>query len=107
MLSADTAVFTTASAIAASLLTVLVFTVSVRSYALPNDTSGLLLLIYLSNYVHLVSMGMFYRSAKPLLAPLVMAATFLVLSALRDTSNNPAQLRTGLWSGVLRDEPAR
>jgi hypothetical protein len=101
LLAADWLVFIPASAIVASILTVAVFMRAARSYGLPAHTSGLVLLIYSSNYVHLVSMGMFYRSAKPLLAPLVMAAVFLVLATLRDSSDSPPRLRTTALVTVL------
>jgi hypothetical protein len=40
------------------------------------------LLLYLTNYVHVVTMGMFYRSTKPLLAPVLMATAFYLLALI-------------------------
>jgi hypothetical protein len=80
-----------ASSIAASLLTAAIFFWCARRYrALPPLTTTLLLLLYLSNYVYLVTMGMFYRSSKPLLAPILMGTTFYVLSLLGEDSPSAA-----------------
>ena len=77
------------SAVAASVLSVAVFHWGARRYrAVPALTGALLLLLYLSNYVHLVTMGMFYRSAKPLLTPVVMATAFYIASIL-DADRRP------------------
>lgn len=45
-----------------------------------------LLLIYLTNYVQVVSAAVYYRSAKPMLAPLALLATFQVASVVRNAS---------------------
>jgi hypothetical protein len=86
LLASDRPVFIPLSAMVAALLTIAVFWRGARDYPLSPVTAGLILLVYSTGFVHLVTMGMFYRSTKPLLAPLVMSATFLVLSALRDRS---------------------
>lgn len=76
-------VFVPASALLSSLLTVIIFFRSARRYtALGALTATLLLLLYLTNYVHIVTMGMFYRSTKPVLAPLLMGTTFYIMSLI-------------------------
>jgi hypothetical protein len=83
LLAREQAVFIPASAILASVLTVASFFAGIARYrGLPPLTAALVLLLYLTNYVHLVTMGMFYRSTKPLLAAVLMATTFAVLSVI-------------------------
>ena len=73
----DVTLFIPLSAVIASALTVGIFFYAVRRYrGLTALTASLLLLVYLSNYIHLVTMGMFYRSTKPLLAPVLMGTAF-------------------------------
>ena len=73
----DLTVFIPLSAVVASALTVGIFLYAIRRYrGLTPLTASLLLLVYLSNYIHLVTMGMFYRSTKPLLAPVLMGTAF-------------------------------
>jgi hypothetical protein len=67
LLGLDWPLFVPTSTVAASLLTVVVFVAAARRYALPALTTSLLALVYFSSYTHLVTMGMFYRSAKPAL----------------------------------------
>ena len=84
LMAMDITWFIPATAILASALIVTVFFVSVRRYrAIPPLTAGLLLLLYLTNYVHAVTMGVFYRSTKPLLAPVLMATAFFIATLLR------------------------
>lgn len=79
LMGMDMVVFIPLTAMAASLLTVAIFFWAVRRYrTIPAFTAALLLLVYLTNYVHVVTMGMFYRSAKPLLAPLLLLTSLLV-----------------------------
>jgi hypothetical protein len=74
-----------ASSIVVLVLTTTVFLRSAARYrALPVLTRLLLLLVYYTNYIHLVTVGMFYRSSKPMLAPLLMAAAFYVLRLVRE-----------------------
>lgn len=74
-----------ASSIVALVLTTIVFLRSSARYrVLPLLTRVLLLLVYYTNYIHLVTVGMFYRSSKPMLAPLLMASTFYVLRLVRE-----------------------
>ena len=83
------------SAVLSGGLTAIVFLRAARRQAhVPALTAWLLLLVYLSNYAYLVTMGMLYRSAKPLLPPLLIAATFYVRSRLRDARAD-ASARTG------------
>ena len=87
LIAAGHDVFVPASAIAASVATVVVFLAGVRaSGGVPPLTAALLLLMYLTNYVHVVTMGMLYRSAKPALAPVAMGAAFYLAALLRDSS---------------------
>lgn len=89
LMSLDIVSFIPMTAVIASALTVAVFLLSVRKYrTLPVLTAGLLLLIYLTNYIHLVTMGVFYRATKPLLAPILMATTFYLATLL--TREKPA-----------------
>ena len=77
----DLMVFIPLSAVIASVLTVGIFLYAIRRYrGLTPLTASLLLLVYLSNYIHLVTMGMFYRSTKPLLAPVLMGTAFYLAS---------------------------
>lgn len=77
-------IFVPLSGIVASILTVFLFLRGARRYShVPAVTALLLLLAYLTNYAHLVTMGMLYRSAKPLLPPLIVGGTFYLLSRRR------------------------
>ncbi len=51
---------------------------------LGSTTMGLMLLVYVTNFVHLVTAGVFYRSAKPLLAPTLLAALFYVYDVVSE-----------------------
>jgi hypothetical protein len=82
---ADRPVFVPASAIAASALSILITFAALRRFPpVAQLAAALMLLVFLSNYVHLVTMGMLYRSAKPLLVPVLMGTVFYVLALLRD-----------------------
>ena len=84
-----------ASALAASALTVLVFLTGWRATFphLHEATAGLVLLAYLTNFTFLVTTGLFYRSAKPVLAPIVLALLFCLYRAAVGTAG-PAD---GRW----------
>jgi hypothetical protein len=91
LMTRDLAVFVPASSVAAAIASVAIFAVGVRrTTRLPSLSAALLLLAFITNYVYLVTMGMLYRSAKPMLAPVLMAATFyvvfLVQGAPRDSN---------------------
>ena len=96
-------IFVPLSAVLASVLTVLVFLRGARRYVhVPAVTALLLLLTYLTNYAHLATMGMLYRSAKPLLPPLVAGLTFYVMSQLRrDTPSEMSEMRRSRWAPAL------
>jgi hypothetical protein len=73
--------FVPASVFLASLLTVAAFVLAHREASRRLGLgAALLLLVYLSNYVYLVTMGMHYRSTKPLLAPVVMGTAFYLVT---------------------------
>jgi hypothetical protein len=89
----DLTVFIPLSAVVASALTVGIFLYAVRRYpGLTPLTASLLLLVYLSNYIHLVTMGMFYRSTKPLLAPVLMGTAFYLASVIEGRARRWAPL---------------
>src|SRR5262249_26132857 len=79
-------IFVPLSAIGASVLTVVVFLAGVRRYGMRPLTAALLLLMYLTNYVHVVTMGMLYRSAKPMLSPVVMGTAFYLAALVQNSS---------------------
>jgi hypothetical protein len=66
------------SALAAGCLTVAIFVVSTARWfpRVPPVTATLILLLYLTNHVYSVTTAVYYRSAKPLLAPIILAALF-------------------------------
>ena len=79
-----------------------------RCAALPPQAqlaAALMLLVFLSNYVHLVTMGMLYRSAKPLLVPVLMGAVYYVLAILRDRRVLQSPESVASDSGVHRFRP--
>jgi hypothetical protein len=89
----DVTVFIPLSAVVASALTVGIFLYGIRRYhGLTLLTASLLLLVYLSNYIHLVTMGMFYRSTKPLLAPVLMGTAFYLASVFEGCTRRWAPL---------------
>jgi hypothetical protein len=84
-------VFIPPSALAASLGVVLAWTLGLPR-ALPGldrVTSWCLLLVYLSNFAVLSTMGLLYRSAKPLVPPLLLAALLFVFRELREPRAGP------------------
>ena len=81
---ADRPFFVPASAIAASALTLLVCAVAIGRFPpAVRVPAGLVLLVYVTNYAHVVTMGMLYRSSKPLLAPVLMATAFYLVAVQR------------------------
>ncbi len=81
LIASDVVLFVPLSAVASVVLTAAVFVVAVKRYpGLHPLTAALLLLVYFTNYIQLVTTGMFYRATKPLLAPVLMAASFYVLA---------------------------
>ena len=73
------------SALVGSLALLVVIPVAVRPAfpELPATTAGLALLVYLSHFVFLSSAGLFYRSGKILLVPILLALAALVVRAAR------------------------
>jgi len=74
------------SALVASLAVVLAWGIGIRR-ALPRldrATSWCLLLVYLSNFAVLSTMGLLYRSAKPLVPPLLLAVLLFVIREVRE-----------------------
>lgn len=96
-MAAGRRVFIPASAWLSALLTLAVSWLAVRR--MPRAAwlpAALLLLVYVTNYVHLRTMGIFYRSSIPLLTPVLMAAVYYLVAVLRPWS----------WAGERRP-PAR
>lgn len=80
------------SALLAAFLTVLVFSVGAGKVAplVRPVTATLVLLLYLTNHVYVVTTAVYYRSAKPLLAPVLLATLFSVTYVLaRAQSRTP------------------
>ena len=91
------------SALAASLGVVLAWAVGLPR-ALPGldrVTSWCLLLVYLSNFAVLSTMGLLYRSAKPLVPPLLLAVLFFVLRELREPRAGPRAAFAGVYVPCL------
>jgi hypothetical protein len=77
----DVTFFIPLSALISSLLIVALFCIGVRKTMLNLDvlTTGLLLLLLLTSFVFVATMGVFYRSSKPVLAPVILAFMFYTL----------------------------
>ena len=82
--------FVPMSALFASAAIVLVFSLGVRAAlpALNAVTATLVLLLYLTNFAFVSTMGLFYRATKPLLAPALLALLFLLCRALHGRSGS-------------------
>jgi len=90
------------SAVVGSILGVTVFLFAARRYKhVPALTASLLLLMYVANYTHLVTMGMFYRSTKPLLAGVLMTTAFYVASVLNGTPTPKSWRRPAAIFGLF------
>jgi hypothetical protein len=91
----DRPLFVPASALVAAVLTILLFVLAIRRIPVPARLSVVLvLLVYVTNYVHLVTTGMLYRSSKPLLAPVLIAAVFYLFTILNE---RPEARGTASW----------
>jgi hypothetical protein len=66
-----------------ALLVVLPWAARTAFPGLPGTTAGLALLVYLSHFIYLSSAGLFYRSAKMVLVPLLIALAALVIRTAR------------------------
>ena len=77
----DVTLFIPLSAVVSTILIILIFRRGVRQTlpGLDRLTTELLLLPFLTCYVIVSTMGMFYRSAKPMLAPVLLALLFQIL----------------------------
>lgn len=75
------------SAVVAAALTVVSFsTLAPRAFPLiPPLTAVLALLLYLTNHIYSVTTAVFYRSAKPLLTPLILTALLFFAYVLRQS----------------------
>jgi hypothetical protein len=80
LLRSGIVLFVPPSALLASILTWLVFARgSARAFPeLPAPTRSLVLLVLLTSYVFLTTMGLFYRATKPLLTPFLLALLFFL-----------------------------
>lgn len=85
----DIGFFVPLSAIVSSILIILIYRIGVRRTLPGVDrvTAELSLLPFLTGFVFISTMGVFYRSGKPLLAPVLLALMFHILRT--------AQLRAG------------
>ena len=79
----DVSLFIPLSAVVSSILIILIYRRGVRQIlpGLDRVTADLLLLPFLTCFVFVSTMGLFYRSAKPLLAPVLLALIFHILRA--------------------------
>ncbi len=79
------------SALVASLAVVLAWGIGLPRAlpALDRATSWCLLLVYLSNFAVLSTMGLLYRSAKPLVPPLLLAVLLFLLREVREARAGP------------------
>jgi hypothetical protein len=91
------------SALAASLGVVLAWGIGLPR-ALPGldrATAWAVLLVYLSNFAVLSTMGLFYRSAKPLVPPLLLAVLLLLLRELRSPGAAPRRALAWVYALCL------
>jgi hypothetical protein len=79
-----------ASAILATLLTLAAYYRGVRTVTprLNQITAFLVLLVYMSNFVYIMTYGVFYRSTKPLLAPTLLATLFYLTAVAKRASHD-------------------
>jgi hypothetical protein len=96
LLAQSTPLFVPFSALLASFLTTIVFFVGSSKVApqLRPVMATLILLLYLSNHVYLVTTAVYYRSTKPLLAPVLLIALFYLTHVLRQA---PHPAPTSPW----------
>ena len=91
------------SALAASLAVVLAWGVGLPRAmpGLDRVTAWCLLLVYLSNFAVLSTMGLLYRSAKPLVPPLLLAVLLFSLRELRQPRAGPRRARAWVYALCL------
>jgi hypothetical protein len=97
------------SALLASFLTTIVFFVGGRKVApeLRPVTATLILLLYLSNHVYVVTTALYYRSTKPLLAPVLLATLFYLTYVLTRSPRGTAEARQWARSSSCVPSAAR
>jgi hypothetical protein len=85
-LSRGAVVFVPLSAVLSSLLAVVVFGAGVRRVLARADpiAAALVLLLYLSGFTFLVTVGLYYRSGKAWAVPVLLALMFTLVHAARD-----------------------
>jgi hypothetical protein len=91
------------SAILAAVLTWVVFARgSARAFpGLPAPTRSLVLLVLVTNYVFLTTMGLFYRATKPMLTPFLLGLLFFLWTRLgRDSKPKAAARDFGVVFGL-------
>jgi hypothetical protein len=99
----DVAFFIPLSALVSSLLIVLIYRHGVR-HTLPGIdrlTAELSLLPFLTCFVFVSTMGVYYRSAKPLLAPVLLALMFHILRSAQSRVAGNSSFEKG-WAMVNR-----
>jgi hypothetical protein len=69
--------------------------------ALDRATSWCLLLVYLSNFAVLSTMGLLYRSAKPLVPPLLLAVLLFLIREVREPRAGPRASFTWVYGPCL------
>ena len=99
----DVAFFIPLSALVSSLLIILVYRYGVRRTMPGVDrlTAELSLLPFLTCFVFVSTMGVYYRSAKPLLAPVLLALLFHILRSAQSRGTDRANFEKG-WAVVNR-----
>jgi len=82
-----------ASGVAASLVTVVTFFWGIRRVTpgIAPLTATLILLVYVTNFVYLVTLGVFYRSSKPLVAATLLVTLFYVAHVVARRAHNIAR----------------
>jgi hypothetical protein len=102
----DVAFFIPLSALVSSILIVLIYRRGIRRTMPGIDrlTAELSLLPFLTCFVFISTMGVYYRSAKPLLAPVLLATMFHLLRSAQSRAGSPA-LEKG-WGVVNRQSLA-
>ena len=98
----DVTLFIPLSAVVATILIILVYRRGVRRTlpGLDRVTAELLLLPFLTCFVVISTMGFFYRSAKPLLAPVLLAIVFHILRSAQ--SRTRGEFVEKRWTLVTR-----
>jgi hypothetical protein len=98
----DVTLFIPLSAVVATILIILVYRRGVRRTlpGLDRVTAELLLLPFLTCFVVISTMGLFYRSAKPLLAPVLLALMFHILRSAQSRARG--QFVEKRWTLVTR-----